>query len=135
MSNSKKELVDYRLKRAFETYDDAVLLANSKKWNSTINRLYYTAFYAVSALILLENQTSFTHNGVKISFSERFIKTGKMEVYFGKLYSQLFSWRQKGDYDDLFDFDEETVLPYLEPVKKLIERIGALIKETLDKTP
>ena len=60
MSNSKKELVDYRLKRAFETYDDAVLLANSKKWNSTINRLYYTAFYAVSALILLENQTSFT---------------------------------------------------------------------------
>ncbi|MFL0683774.1 MAG: HEPN domain-containing protein [Algoriphagus aquaeductus] len=135
MSTSKRDLVKYRLERAFEPYEDALLLATNKKWNSAINRLYYAAFYAVSALILLQNQTSFTHNGVKISFSERFIKTGLIEVFYGKLYSQLFSWRQKGDYDDLFDFDEETVLPYLDPVKKLIERIGNLIKETLDKTP
>lgn len=135
MSTSKRDLVKYRLERAFETYEDALLLATNKKWNSAINRLYYTAFSAVSALILLQNQNSFTHNGVKISFSERFIKTGLIEVFYGKLYSQLFSWRQKGDYDDLFDFDEETVSPYLDPVKKLIERIGNLIKETLDKTP
>ena len=45
-----------------------------------------------------------------------------------------FAWRQKGDYDDLFDFDEKTVLPYLEPVKELIGKISALIEEHLDKT-
>lgn len=135
MSNSKKELIKYRLERAFETYDDALLLATNKKWNSAINRLYYAAFYAVSALILLENQSSFTHNGVKVSFSEHFIKPGILEVFYGKLYSQLFAWRQKGDYDDLFDFDQETVLPYLDPVKKLIEKISVLIKVNLDKTP
>lgn len=135
MSDSQKELVKYRLERALETYDDALLLATNKKWNSAINRLYYAAFYAVSALILLENQATFTHNGVKISFSEKFIKTGRIEVSLGKLYSQLFSWRQKGDYDDLFDFDENTVLPYLVPVKKLIERISVLIEENLGKIP
>ena len=133
MSRTHQELVKYRLSRAFETYDDALLLSKNKKWNSTINRLYYSAFYAVSALILLENQSSFTHNGVKISFSERFIKNGRLDVSFGKLYSQLFSWRQKGDYDDLFDFEENTVLPYLEPVKKLIDKIADLINEQLDK--
>jgi uncharacterized protein (UPF0332 family) len=37
---------------------------------------------------------------------------------FGKIYSQLFTWRQKGDYDDLFDFVEEKVKPYIEPIKK-----------------
>jgi len=58
-----------------------------------------------------------------------------MEVNYGKLYSQLFSWRQKGDYDDLFDFDEKTVLPYLEPVKALIGRISVLIEGHLNKTP
>ncbi len=36
------------------------------------------------------------------------------------MYSQLFTWRQKGDYTDLFDFTEEKVVPYFDPVEKLI---------------
>jgi hypothetical protein len=39
------------------------------------------------------------------------------------MYSQLFTWRQKGDYDDFFDFDKEKVHCYIEPVKELIEII------------
>ena len=35
----------------------------------------------------------------------------------------------------LFDFDEKTVLPYLEPVMGLIEKISVLIEEHLGKTP
>ena len=135
MSASQKILVRYRMERALETYDDTLLLAANQKWYSTINRLYYASFYAVSALILLENQSSFTHNGVKISFSEKFIKEGRIEVNFGELYAQLFSWRQKGDYDDLFDFDENTVLPYLVPVKEMIDKISTLIEEHLNKIP
>ena len=45
------------------------------------------------------------------------------------MYSQLFSWRQKGDYEDLFDFDEEKVIPYFEPVEDLIQRIEMLLNE------
>jgi uncharacterized protein (UPF0332 family) len=44
------------------------------------------------------------------------IKTKRIEKEFGKIYSQLFTWRQKGDYDDLFNFSEEKVIPYFEPV-------------------
>lgn len=43
------------------------------------------------------------------------------------MYSQLFTWRQKGDYDDLFDFDEEKVMPYFEPVKELINTIKEIL--------
>lgn len=43
------------------------------------------------------------------------------------MYSQLFTWRQKSDYDDLFDFDEEKVRAYLEPVKEFIELIETKI--------
>lgn len=134
MSKSQKELVTYRLQRAFESFEDAELLASNKKWNSTMNRLYYAAFYAVSALVLLENQSAYSHNGVKIFFSEKFIKTGRLELSHGKLFSQLFTWRQKGDYDDLFDFDENTVAPYLDPVKRLILKISDIIESSLDKT-
>ena len=39
------------------------------------------------------------------------------------MYSQLFTWRQKGDYADLFDFTEEKVSPYFDPVERLIDLV------------
>ena len=111
MKDNTKELVNYRISRAKETLDDASILAEREKWNSTINRLYYAAYYAVMALLLDSELKPTTHNGAKSNFSEFFIKTGKIDKEFGKIYSQLFTWRQKGDYDDLFDFTQEKVLP------------------------
>ncbi len=123
MTGSKKDVVKYRLARAKDTYDDALILAERKKWNSTINRLYYAAYYAVMALLISKGLKPTTHNGAKSNFSEYFIKTGLISRELGKMYSQLFTWRQKGDYDDLFDFNEEKVQPYFNPVKKLIDTI------------
>ena len=127
MKGSKKDLIRYRLARAWDTYDDAMILADKEKWNSTINRLYYSAYYAVIALLLNSDLKPTTHNGAKSKFSEHFIKNGIISKEFGKMYSQLFTWRQKGDYDDLFDFEKDKVLPYFEPVKKLIEIIEEII--------
>ncbi len=102
MTGSKVELINYRLDRAKDTFDDAKILADREKWNSTVNRLYYAAYYAVIALLLDADLSPTTHSGAKSNFSEYFIKTGKLPIELGKSYSQLFTWRQKGDYDDLF---------------------------------
>jgi len=131
MMEARAELVKYRLARAKETLEDARLLAEKSRWNSAINRLYYAAFYGVSALLIHNQHSATTHAGVKTVFSEHYIKTGVFEKYHGTLYSQLFSWRQKGDYDDLFDFTEEKVLPYFSPVAMLLNSIEAHIHEKL----
>ncbi|MCX6266093.1 MAG: hypothetical protein NTW16_01865 [Bacteroidetes bacterium] len=70
-----------------------------------------------------ENLKPTTHNGAKSNFTEHFIKTNRIPKKYGKKYSQLFTWRQKGDYDDLFDFDKEKVNPYFKPVLELINII------------
>ncbi len=127
MKGSKEDLIKYRLQRAKDTYEDAQILAERQKWNSTVNRLYYSAFYAVMALLLHSDLSPTTHNGTQSNFSEHFIKTGRIPIKFGKSYSQLFAWRLKGDYDDLFDFEEEKVLPYFEPVKQLIGLIEEMV--------
>jgi len=127
MTGSKADLIKYRLERAKDTLEDANILREKGKWNSTINRLYYAAFYAVSSLLLAYDLNPTTHNGVKSNFSEHFIKSGRIDKQYGKIYSQLFSWRQKGDYADLFDFDKEKVEPYFEPVEKLISLIESII--------
>src|SRR6056297_3148950 len=129
MTSTKDDLIKYRIARAKDTYEDAQILADKKKWNSTINRLYYSAYYAVMALLLDSDLKPSTHNGAKSNFSEYFIKTGKIDKEYGKMYSQLFTWRQKGDYDDLFDFNKDKVFPYFEPVDRLISIIEKIIED------
>jgi len=132
MKNSREDIVNYRLARAKDTFDDAKILAENNKWNSTINRLYYSAYYAVMALLIKNEINPTTHNGAKSNFTLHFIKTGVFPIEYGKTYSQLFTWRQKGDYDDLFDFNKEKVEPYFTPVKEMIDSIEKLIKNTKD---
>jgi len=65
-----------------------------------------------------------THDGARTHFGLHFIKTGKIDIFYGKLFSKLFDYRQKGDYGDLFDFDEEIVKPLLDNTKDFIFEIG-----------
>lgn len=88
-----------------------------------INRLYYSCFYSVIALLLKHDIETKSHDGTRIQFGLNFIKTGKIDREKGKLYSKLFDYRQKGDYGDLFDYDEEIVNPLIEQVKDFIEEI------------
>lgn len=44
-----------------------------------------------------------------------------------KLLSRLFLMRQSGDYEDLFDWSEEDILPLIPEVTSLINRIISLI--------
>jgi len=62
-------------------------------------------------------------------FSRVFIKTGKLDKKFGNLLTQLYDWRQKSDYENLYDFSGETVNQLFEPVKEMIETIEVEIKK------
>jgi uncharacterized protein (UPF0332 family) len=117
------DYVKYRLQKAEETMDVAELLIDNKKWNSAVNRLYY----AISALLIYDNVSAKTHAGVKTQFFLHYIKSGKIEASSGKLYADLFDWRQKGDYNDFFDFEEELVVSLLIPCKSLLSSIKKLI--------
>ena len=127
MNSEKESYIRYRLARAWDTLDDARILAAKGKWNSTINRLYYAAYYVVMTLLLKNDLKPATHNGAKSNFTEHFIKNQVIDKKFGTLYSQLFTWRQKGDYDDLFDFQEDKVNEYFTPVEEFINLIESLI--------
>ena len=127
--NKKDEYINYRFKRAQESIDDAIILIDNKKWNTAINRLYYSCFYAVIALLLKNDIETRSHNGARTKFSDVFIKTGLIDIKFGKLFSQLSDYRQKGDYGDLFDFDDKIVLPLVDKVKEFVSEIKKRIEK------
>ena len=126
----KDEQIKYRLQKAEESYQAAQLMSENQHWNFCVNRLYYSCFYAAIALLLKHDITPKTHNGTKQQFGLHFIKTGRIDETYNDLYLQLFSWRQKGDYGDMFDFTEEQVTPLFDPVRKFLETVKQQIQIT-----
>lgn len=121
--SSREGYINYRFHRAEESYEEALILAKEKRWNAVINRLYYACFYAVISLLLKNNISTQTHDGARTQFGLIFVKTGIFDKESGKLYSKLFDYRQKGDYGDLFDFNEELTMPLISKVKELLIEI------------
>ena len=122
-TQERNEYVEYRIKSAFTTFNAAKVLADNGFWNSAVNRLYYAAFYAVNALLVKNEIFPGSHSGIRTQFSLHFIKTGYFDIKFGKLLSELYDWRQKGDYDNIFDYNEESVKPMFERVFEMISTI------------
>lgn len=129
MENSQVDYIRYRFERAWKTFEDARSLANLKSWNSSMNRLYYASFYAVLALFAKHKINSHTHSGVKTQLSLHFVKTGKLDKESGMLYGDLFDLRQKGDYGDFFDFEEQHITSLIPKVEEFLIKIESLIKE------
>lgn len=124
----KAELVKYRLKRARETYNEVEILVKNELWNTAVNRLYYSCFYAVIALLAAHDIEAQSHSGARQMFGMHFIKTGKIDAESGRFLARLFGLRQIGDYDDFIDFDREKVMELLEPADKLISAIEAQLQ-------
>jgi uncharacterized protein (UPF0332 family) len=121
--SNRENYINYRFHRAEETFEEALILAKEERWNAVINRLYYACFYAVIALLIKNNISTQTHDGARTQFGLFFVKTGIIDKESGKLFSKLFDYRQKGDYGDLFDYDEELTVPLINKVKEFLIEI------------
>jgi len=121
--NNRDDYIRYRLDRSKDSYDDALILAERGEWNTVVNRLYYSCFYAVIALLLKNEIETHSHDGARNQFGLHFIKTGKIDKQYGKFFSKLFDYRQKGDYGDLYDYEETVVKPLIEEVRLFIKEI------------
>jgi len=119
------------MESAYKTFEAARVLAEKGYWNSAVNRLYYALFYAVNALLVINKIETKSHTATRSQFSLHFIKTGILDKKYGRLLSELYDWRQKGDYENVFDFDEDSVKPLFDPVEEMINRIEREIKNTL----
>ncbi len=124
----EEDYINYRIERAKETILEVQTHIENKFWNTAINRMYYACFYAVSALLFKHNIDVASHAGIRNKFGEVFVKTGIINREIAKHYTDLFEKRQKGDYNDFFDYDEETVLRLFPKSQQFIDIIEKALK-------
>lgn len=132
--DDRREIVKYRLEKSLRTYNEAVGSIANGYVETAANRLYYAAYYAVSALLVSYKYEASTHNGVIQMFGKAFIKSKVLERRYGTIFNQLFSLRMTGDYEDRRFLDiEEDVKPLIEPTKELIDVVSVMAQEQMER--
>jgi len=127
----KNDVIQYRRERAKETLAEASILIANNKLLAAVNRIYYAVFYEVSALLLIEDIVSAKHSGVRGYFNKHFIKTGLIAKEYGDFYNKIFEFRQKSDYEDFVEFEEERVKDWFLKGEDFIAAVDKKIDELL----
>lgn len=126
-NEERKAIIELKVNKAQEIYSQAIGIAELGYWSAVVNRLYYSCYHVVSALLIQHNYTAHTHSGIIRLFGLHFISQGIVSSENGKLYSKLFEMRQTGDYDDYSQLEENDVQPFIEPTKAFIDTVVALL--------
>ena len=122
MNEQKKELINYWITKAKEALDSASDEFKAKKLSFAVNRIYYGCFYIVYALLLKRDLKFKKHSGVRSAFHKYFVKTGLVDLEWGKFYDEIFEARQRADYIELVSFEEEQVNEWLQKAQAFVKK-------------
>lgn len=125
----RSAIVAYRIEKANDTIKEAKAVGSLGYWSLAANRLYYAAYYASVALLIDRGIEASTHKGAIRMIGFSFVKEGILIPEDSQLLGRLFSMRQTGDYEDLFDWKEQDVAPLIPKVEDYINRISLLINQ------
>lgn len=120
------EIVRYWFDKAEESMLSAQDELRSGRLSFAVNRIYYACFYAVSGVLMAEKLRFKKHSGVRASFHQHLVKTGKISQDLGKFYDELFEARQRGDYFEMVFFDQRQVENWLAQAKLFIPEVSGL---------
>ncbi|MDD3436535.1 MAG: HEPN domain-containing protein [Candidatus Gastranaerophilales bacterium] len=123
MQDNKDVLVTNWLFKSEEALKSTGKNIEINEFYTAQNRLYYTLFYAVSALAQKNGFATSKHSQLKGWFNREYIKTKKISQEYGELYFDLYEARQKSDYAFNFKPKKENLLSDLVKVNEFIEII------------
>jgi len=126
----KKALSQYRLERAERLLEDARLLFEQGRWESAINRSYYSVLNAARAVLILFGIDPKTHDGVKTMINKKLIMEGYLPKEYGKWFRALLADREEVDYADYVTVDSEDAEKALKHAEDFLAKIRNL-KENL----
>lgn len=121
-------MVQREYEKATTFYSQALKNAEFGLWDVVANRLYYSVFHAVSALLIRDQHKVGTHKGAVLLFGFHYVKTGIFSADDGRFYSQLQSLREKADYNCIWEATEHDVLPMMPKAESFLKGIGERLK-------
>ena len=117
--------------RAKSSLSEARVMFENSFLFAALNRCYYAAFYAATALLLTKSKSSSKHSGVLSLFRSHVVKAGLISAESGRFYGELYKYRLKTDYDDYAELRTLEALSWLDKATQFVNQIDAIIEEKL----
>jgi uncharacterized protein (UPF0332 family) len=129
MHVDREALVIHRLQKSEEALQAAKIMLDKQMLSFAMNRVYYSLYYAVQAMLAHQGVAFAKHGQVKGYFNREFIKTEKLPKDIGRFYNKAFEYRQKFDYVDFISPDRSMVSEYIEMASRIISQIKHYLRK------
>lgn len=114
------ELSKYRYSLAKQTYYNAKMCFDNGFYRDCINRSYYAVFYAIRAVLALDNIDFKRHKDVVAYFNKEFVAQGKFPGEMGRRLARLKMKREESDYSDFFIASVDEAQAQLQSVEYIL---------------
>ena len=125
----RRILVELELEKAEKTFSQIEALQREQYWDTLANRLYYSLFHAVSALLINDQREVGSHKGAAIRFHQYYVKTGIFTEEEGSFFSQMETLREKSDYNCFFNVTETDIVSKIVPASAFISKVKQYVAE------
>lgn len=126
-TDDRQVLITRELNKAHQTMNEAEFCASEGMWNLVGNRLYYSIFHGVVALLLRKEVAVSSHKGAGRMFALHYVRTGEFSSDDHSLYSRLQTIREKADYQSVYELNPEEGSEYMLLAKNLLKKIDAYL--------
>lgn len=128
MDERQRELSIYRLHQAEDTLEVAKNSMENKYYKDSINRSYYSSFYAIKAVLALGTIDFKRHKDVIAYFNKEYVAKEIFPKELGRKLGTLKQLREKSDYDDFYIVSKQKAEEQIETA----ELILAAVKDYLE---
>ena len=128
------EVIKTYIIRSKEALSDAKFSLENDRFMIAQNRSYYSCFYVVKSLSLLDNFITSKHKVLLDWFNKKYVYEEKIFSYeLFKIYKDAFDDRTDADYSMTISFTKDEVVRNYDNVESFIETIEKYILERIDK--
>ena len=123
MNDRQKELSNYRLQQAEESLTVAKTCLEGEFYKDSINRSYYSVFYAIKAVLALGSVDFKRHKDVVSYFNKEYVATEKFPKTLGRKIGNLKQIREDSDYDDFYVASKDETEEQIKTAESVIRSV------------
>lgn len=132
MEDRQKELTIYRVEQAEESLKASKNCFDNGFYKDSINRSYYSAFYAIKAVLALGTIDFKRHKDVIAYFNKEYIATEIFPRTLGRKIGILKQIREESDYDDFYIASRDEAMEQIETAEIVLQSIKEYLVDNIE---
>ncbi len=119
-------VTDQLLSKAQKYLRSAAVLYELEDYDSCASRAYFAMFYAARAVLLFENGTLPSDQGIRAAFAEAFVETGRLPERAAVALNGAYELQTQGDYGHAFYVDRQQAERVLQEAEAFVNTLSRL---------